>query len=150
MSKFKLGYLKPDKTVWQTLEGVHVPPSNPKPVRLELKSSGRINAEYTESVLKLNREREKDGVLDTVNGLEASDAKQLRLFSRHVVVGWDEVRNADDSPMPFSARDVEDLLVAISIENKRPDLIGPAMYRAADQSNFDTDPIGSAETLGKP
>ena len=144
----ELGYLKPDKRVWHTLIGVHVPPSNPRPVRLELRSSGRINGEYTSAVFKLNREREQEGAPGTVDGLEAADKKQLQIFARHAVVNWDEVKDASGKPMPFNAADCEDLLVTISIEQKRPDLVGPALYRAADQSNFDVEPAASAESLG--
>lgn len=149
MSKFNLSYLKPDKTVWHTLARVHVPPSNPLPVRLELRSSGRVNAEYTAAILKLDREQPIDGAPTTVAAIESSDARRIKLFARHVVVGWDEVRNEDGAPMPFSVRDVEDLLMAISIEQKRPDLVAPAIARAADPANFDEHPAGSAEALGK-
>lgn len=149
MSKFDLDYLTPDKTVWHTLDRVRVPRSNPNCVRLELRSSGRINGPYTEAVMKINREREKEGVPGTVSGLEASDAQQLQLFARHCVVGWADILDEKGSPLPFNAKDVEELLKTVSIGKKRPDLIAPALFRAADQSNFDTDPEGSAETLGK-
>lgn len=149
MPKFELGYLKPKNTVWHTLERVHIPASNPLPVRLELKSAGRINAEYTNALLKLNNDRAQEGLAVTAAGLEASDARHLKLFARHVVVGWDEVRNADGSPMPFSAGDCEELLIEIAIGQKSPDIVAGLNARASDQNNFREQPMGSPEALGK-
>lgn len=151
MSKFSslLGYLKPKNTVWHTLERVHIPPNNPAPVRIEIQSSGRINADYTSAVLRLNKEREQEGAAGTSAGLEASDARQLKLFAKHVVVGWDEVKDEQMQSMPFNARDIEDLLLAISIDQKSPDIVAGLIYRAADQNNFREQPLGSPEALGK-
>lgn len=150
MSKFKLGHLKPKHTVWHTLERVHLPASNPLPVRLEIQSSGRINAEYTSAILKLGRDREQEGEPGTAAGLDTSDTRSLKLFARHVVVGWDEVRSELGEPMPFSARDAEELLLEIAIEQKSPDIVAPLLARAADPNNFRESPIGDPETLGKP
>lgn len=145
MSKFKLGHLKPKNTCVHALTGVHVPPGNPMPVRLELVSSGRINTAYTDAMMKLARERDLEKGAQTANDLDASDARQIKLFAKHCVVGWADVNNEDGTPMPFSPRDAEDLLLTIAIEQSRPDLVAPVLVRASQQDNFSS----AAEALGK-
>lgn len=149
MPKFNLGYLKPKNTVWHTLVGVHVPPSNPMPVRLELKSSGRINAECTSAKLTLKHACEQEGEVTTAAGLDARDARQVKIFARHVVVGWDEVRDENLQPMVFNASDVEELLLDIAIEQKSSGLLSSAIALADDDSKFRDQPTGSPEALGK-
>jgi hypothetical protein len=144
-NKFKLGHLKPKNTCTHVLAGVHVPPNNPNPVRLELVSSGRINTAYTDAMMKLARDRELEKGAQTSNDLDASDARQLKLFAKHCIVGWGDVCDEQMQPMPFAARDVEDLLLTIAIEQSRPDLVAPAIVRASHQDNFSS----AAEALGK-
>lgn len=145
MSKFKLGRLKPKNTVWHTLDRVHIPENNPNPVRLEIQCSGRINAEYTSAILKLGKTRESEGDPTTSAALDASDARSLKLFAKHVVLNWDGVCDDDMKPIPFTTRDVEELLLDITIEQKSPDIVAPLLAHATEADSF----RGNAEDLGK-
>lgn len=139
-----LGDLRPKNTVWRTLDFRF--PGCPLPVRLEIRSSGRINADYTSAMLKLGKDRENEGAPSTAAALDAGDSRTLKLFARHIVVGWENVVDAEGKPMTFTQQGAEDLLLWVAIEQKSPDLVAPLIAYAAESNNFrDGDP----ETLGK-
>ncbi len=147
-NKFNLGYLKPKGTVWHTLDRVHIPPANPNPARLELKPAGRGNPELVSALFKL-QDDPKAADASSVDGLNASDARHSKIFAKHVIVGWDEVRDESMEPMPFSAKDVEELLVTIAIEQQSPDVVAGVFATARDLNNFRDDPVADGESLGK-
>lgn len=148
MSKFDLGYLKPKGTIWHTLDRVHIPQSNPNPVRLEMLPATRANEAFTNGMFKLKRETNAPEI-DSAAGLDASDDRQCRLFAKAVIVGWDEVKNEAGEPLPFSAADAIDLLTHIAIEQRRPDIVHGAFAKAYNPDNFRDGPVGTAEDLGK-
>ncbi len=150
MSLFKFDHLKPKGAVWYTLDGVHVPPNNPKPVRLQMRHAGRSNPAFTNAILKLQKENEaRSGGGSSAGALNAADERQARLFAMHVVIGWEGIEDEAGNAVPITPALVEDLLVALAIEYQRPDIVNGAATYAYNADNFRDEPIGSAEDLGK-
>lgn len=142
-----LGYLKPTGTIWHTLPGVHLPPDNPEPVEIELAHAGRSNGPFTSALLKLNREI--NAAADTPAMLDAGDARQAKLFAKHVARSWRGVRDRQGNAVAMTPELFEGLCITLAVELNRADIVNAAYARAYDANNFRDEPVGSAEELGK-
>lgn len=137
---FDFSYLKPQGTATYTLEGVHVPPDNPEPVKLHGKHAGRSNKAYMNALLSEPESRE--GGARTPEQMDEDDRKLAKRLARTVLTGWSNV------PMDFSGDLAERLLLSL-IDNERPDAVRGAYIFFSDADRFGANTAAVAEKLGK-
>lgn len=143
---FKFDHLTPVGVARFTLDGVHVPPSNPLPVILIGKHAGRSNASFVNAIMTAPEGRE--GGARTATQLDADDLDSARRIAGHVLTDWEHVEDEVGAPLPFTATAAEDLFRAL-IDAKRPDYVRAALLFFADADRFRAGPVIEASTLGK-
>jgi hypothetical protein len=98
-----------DKTTKYTIYQVHGEPS------LILKPANEANKTYFNAILKRSRRNVKAIQAGHVNQVMISEAreKDRALFPRCVVVGWENVQDAEGQDVPFSREACADFLQAL-------------------------------------
>ncbi len=129
---FDFGHLEPVGTIDHTLVGVHIPPSNPEPVVLELRHAGEGNERYMKAVKNASAKG------------KASEQVVVSIFAKTVVSGWRNVKMIDGRDVPFSPAAIEEMLLRL-LDAKRGDIVSRALSRAAETDRF----VAGADELGK-
>jgi hypothetical protein len=136
-SDFDFDHLEPsaERRHTHTMHGVHVPPSNPKPVTLSLKFCGR-GSPFWNARMKLK---------PLTDQTEAS-LRIAALFARHGVDGWENVAIGGQAK-PYSPELGAEMFTKL-IEKNRLEYIDAALGDAQNPDNF-TPPLVEAGELGK-
>ena len=129
---FDFGHLEPVGTIDHTLTGVHIPPTNPEPVVLELRHAGKGNERFTKAL--------KNAAAKGKTGEELF----VSIFAKTVVCGWRNVKKLDGRDVEFSPQAVEEMLRRL-LEANRGDIVSRAIAHAGDADRF----VAGADELGK-
>lgn len=150
MSKFKLAPRKSKETAR------YVCPFSTRddapPLVLIGRHAGRSNPAYTSALLKVMQGSGSSGGSVSIAKLDENDAAHIRLFSRHVLVGWENAIGDDDKPVTFSVEECLELLTQFCATDQYPEIIGAggAMDRYfSNADNFRDEPVADAAALGK-
>lgn len=134
MSKFKnkLEHLRPEGTAKYTLDGVHIPATNPKPVTLIGKFAGRANKAWWNAVV--NAPESNEGGVRTADQADADDIESVKRATKYVITGWEDCLDESGKPYPYNPQDCADLLIEMIEKGRAEDVVmALAFFKNADR-----------------
>lgn len=129
-------HLAPSETVDYTLDGVHIPPTNPKPVVLELVYAGK-GTPYWNAITKAK----------PVDDEDESNKRAAALFAQHAIRGWKNVEK-NGTAVTYSPEIGGEVLIKL-LAAKRFAKVDAVITYGIRPDNFKPPMVEAAE-LGKP
>lgn len=142
-----LDYLAPKGTIRFTLNGVHLPKTNPKPVVLVIR-----HTETTASYVAARAARDSNRTAGLAGAQTTPEQDReyalgvAALFATHIVERWEDALDATGQPLPLAK--VGEMFAAL-IRLERSGIFGEVVSAARNPSNFAKAPTPNPELLGK-